>query len=574
MKGDITNQTTVIVEIPRATNGRIVGLSGSFKDREWVISRTPFVFGRLDTSDVNLENEVGTSRRHAEIASEGPYYTITDFSSNGTVINGVRIAKGAVHPLRHSDVITICTNTFLFVQGPVVSVDPPSAAAADAPQPTDIFDVSALAARRNQGVDLTSADELGGGVGSDEVPALEIDEAALLVVGAAALDALARAARIEDEALKLKAGAELELARARAEAEDVRQESRRIRASVEHQGESRAALETELAAMRQKIEDEVRARAEAEALARVQAEAQARAQAQAAAEVELRNQLESQRQELERLRAESHRFSAPAAESSTVSSSSNPVETTSAPALTDARPASNPLPEGEKKTADSSLKTRDSLPSTPENAAYQFNLDDRVILVLSSDNLRGETLCTPAHLTSIGRDGRLTLSCVDSVSSFWINKTVLIGKDPERGSLLTAEARVLSTSEDASRVIVLSNTVGRLKSVQLRSSVRQLAIPELQTFARADGKPAELIDYSIGGVAIAVEKSESCVRGDVIVGTLRLKRTLVFDVTLEVRGRHPSPQRDDRDILNCRFSLREMDAEVLRAISMAVLYRR
>ena len=562
MKGDIASRPTVIVEIPRATNGRIVGLSGAFKGREWVISRTPFVFGRLETSDVNLENEVGTSRRHAEISSEGLYYTITDFSSNGTVVNGVRIAKGAVHPLRHSDIITICANTFRFVQSPVVDADPPSTAPAEAPETTGVFDFAAFAGQRSGDVERSPNDDFKVDVVSDDIPALVV------------LDALAHAARIEDEAARLRADAELELARARAEVEDARQESRRIRASVEDQDESRATLETELARMRQKIEEEVRARTEAEALARVQAEAQARAQAQAAAEAELRSQLERQQQELERLRAESRRFSSPPAESVQATASAPPVDTMSVPVLTDARPAGNPLPEGEKKAADSSLKTRDSLPSTPENAAYHFNLDDRVILVLSSDNLRGETLCTPAHLTSIGQDGRLTLSCVDSVSSFWINKTVLIGKDPERGSLLTAEARVLSISEDASCVVVLSNTEGRLKSVQLRSSVRQLAIPELQTFARADGKPAELINYSIGGVAIAVEKSESYARGDVIVGTLRLRRTLVFDVTLEVRGRHPSLQRDDRDILNCRFSMREMDAELLRAISMAVLYRR
>ena len=561
MKGDIASRPTVIVEIPRATNGRIVGLSGAFKGREWVISRTPFVFGRLETSDVNLENEVGTSRRHAEISSEGPYYTITDFSSNGTVVNGVRIAKGAVHPLRHSDIITICANTFRFVQSPVVDADPPSTAPAEAPETTGLFDFAAFAGQRSGDVERSPNDDFKVDVVSDDIPAL------------VALAALAHAARIEDEAARLRADAELELARARAEVEDARQESRRIRASVEDQDESRATLETELARMRQKIEEEVRARTEAEALARVQAEAQARAQAQTA-EVELRNQLEGQRQELERLRAESRRFSVPAAEPSTVAESSIPVETMSVPVLTDARPTGDPLPEGGKKTAGSSLKTRDSLPSTPENAAYHFNLDDHVMLVLSDDNLRGETLCTSADLISIGRDGRLTLSCVDSVSLFWLNKIVRVGKNPDRRGLLTAEARVLSVIEDASHAVVLSNTAGPLRSVQLRSSVRQLAIPELQTFARADGKPAELVDYSIGGVAIAVEKSEPYVRGDVIAGTLRLKRTLVFDVTLEVRGRHPSPQRDDRDILNCRFSMREMDAEILRAISMAVLYRR
>ncbi len=578
MKGDITSRATVIVEIPRATNGRIVGLSGTFKDREWVISRTPFVFGRLETSDVNLESEVGTSRRHAEISSEGPYYTITDFSSNGTAVNGVRIAKGAVHPLRHSDIITICANTFRFVQNIVVDADPTAAAADEAPETTGVFDFGAFVGQRNQDAVQNSADDFAVNVVPDEIPAL------------VALDALAHAARIEEEAARLRADAEVELARARAEAEDARQESRRIRASVEGQDESRASLETELARMRQKIEEEVRARTEAEAQARIQAEAEARAKAQASAEAELRNQLESQRQELELLRAESRRFSLP------VTGAGAPVETASSAAVVEARSAGGSSFEEMRQPAGSSLSAAhastpadehavnaptdtkrasvNSLPSTPESAAYHFNLNDRVILVLSADNLRGETLCTPANLMNIGQDGRLTLSCVDPVSPLWLNKTVLIGKDPDKGSLLMAETRILSTSEDLSNTVVLSNTAGPLKSVQLRSSVRQLAIPEIQTFSRTDGKPAELMDYSIGGVAIAVEKSESYTRGDVILGTLKLKRSLVFDVTLEVRGRHPSPNRDDMDILNCRFSMREMDAEVLRAISMAVLYRR
>jgi len=557
MKGDITRQTTVIVEIPRAMNGRIVGMTGSFKDREWPISRTPFLFGRIETSDINLENEIGTSRRHAEIHSEGPYYTIVDLSSNGTMVNGVRIAKGAVHPLRHSDTITICTSTFRFVQGAVTDTHSESAKPDDAPEPTGIFEFGAIVGTGKQNVGRP-ADNLNLGGASDEIPALM------------ALDALAHVARVEEQAARLKVDAEAELARARAETESARQESRRIRASLEDQDESRATLETELARMREKIEAEVRARAEAEALARVQAEAQARAQAQAAAEVELRTQLEHQRQELERLRAASRRFSLPAAESATDMGA--PAVQASAPVLMQ-KPTEH-LSSQHVEEPVSSPKPIHALTTTPENAAYHFNLNDRVILVLSADNLRGETLCTPAQLMSIGQDGRLTLSCVDSVAPFWLNKTVMVGKDPDKGSLLTAETRILSTSEDLSNTVILSNTVGRLKSVQLRSSVRQLAIPELQTFAREDGKPAELVDYSIGGVAISIDKSEPYARGDVILGTLRLKRTLVFDVTLEVRGRHPNPQHNDRDILNCRFSMREMDADVLRAISQAVLYRR
>jgi hypothetical protein len=216
------------------------------------------------------------------------------------------------------------------------------------------------------------------------------------------------------------------------------------------------------------------------------------------------------------------------------------------------------------------------LRTTPDNAAYRFNVNDDVVLVLSADNLRGETICTPARLVRIEPDGQLTLHCVEPVSpSRWLNRVVMIGKSPEKGNLPVAETRILTIESGSSNTVKLSNTIGPIGSVQLRSSVRQLAIPEVQTFSRADGKPSRLVDYSIGGVGIAVPRSEPHRRGDIIVGTLRLKRSLVFDVTLEVRGRHPTIDRpDEEDMLNCRFSTREMDPEVLRSISMAVLYRR
>lgn len=516
---------SVDVEGPGSTSGRIVGMSDSFKDREWVITRTPFVFGRVEGSDINLEHEVGTSRRHAEIhLLEGSRYAIVDMSSNGTMVNGVRAAKGAMHPLRHGDVIIICASVFRFMQDPV-SVSAPVAVRAP-----------------------------------DEIPAL------------GAQDALAHAARLMEDAAKLKADAELALARARAGAEGASQENRQGAAPVKHQDDSRAALEVELARMRQMIEEEVRARAEAAALTQARAEAEARAQAQAAAEVELRSQLESQRRELERLRAESRRLAAPTAEAPNGQLEA-PRASTLAAVSTEARQSGGSQPEGVKSPQGSPSPVLTSLMTTPENAAYQFNLNDEVMIVLSADNLNGETVCTPAELTSISLDGRLTLVCADPVASFWVGKTVMVGKNPVRGALLTADTRVLSTSDD-SNTVVLSNTVGNPRSVQLRSSVRQRAIPETQTFSRADGKAAILVDYSIGGVAITIDKVEPGERGDVIRGRLQLKRSLMFEVALEVRGRKPDPERDDQDILSCRFSTKKMDSDVLRAISMAVLYRR
>jgi hypothetical protein len=216
-----------------------------------------------------------------------------------------------------------------------------------------------------------------------------------------------------------------------------------------------------------------------------------------------------------------------------------------------------------------------SLRATPASSAYRFGLGDNVILVLSADNLRGETLCTSARLVGIAENGELTIDCVDPVSATrWDQKTVMIGKNPHNGSLLVAETRVLAVEDSDYNTVRLSATSGRLTSVQLRSSVRQRGIPEVQTFTRFDGGAARLIDYSIGGVGLAVSRSDNHKRGDLIGGTLHLKRSLVFDVTLEVRGRERMIDSPDEDLLNCRFSTREMDSETMRKISMAVLYRR
>ena len=216
-----------------------------------------------------------------------------------------------------------------------------------------------------------------------------------------------------------------------------------------------------------------------------------------------------------------------------------------------------------------------SLRTTPAASAYRFGLGDNVILVLSADNLRGETLCSSGRLVGIAEDGTLTLDWADAISETrWIQKTVMVGKNPHNGSLLVAEAKLIEIQDSEYNTVRLSNTAGRLTTVQLRSSVRQRAIPEVQTFTRVDGLPCRLVDYSIGGVGLAVPRHDPRRRGDMVVGTLQLKRSLVFDVTLEIRGRERMIESPDEDMLNCRFSTREMDSETLRKISMAVLYRR
>ena len=216
-----------------------------------------------------------------------------------------------------------------------------------------------------------------------------------------------------------------------------------------------------------------------------------------------------------------------------------------------------------------------SLLTTTADSAYQFSLGDNLMLILSADNLRGETLCTAARLIGISQEGELTIDCVEPVSAArWNQKTVMVGKNPHNGSLLVAETKILFIDDNDYNTVRLSNPRGRLMTVQLRSSVRQRAIPEVQTFTRHDGLVCRLIDYSIGGLALAVPRADTSERGDALAGTLQLKRSLVFDVTIEVRGVTPLSDSPDEIMLNCRFSTREMDPDTLRKIAMAVLYRR
>jgi hypothetical protein len=678
-------QKTTAVAIPAATGGRLVGVGGLFNNHEWLVQKTPFTFGRLNTSDVNLDHEVGASRTHAEIRSEGPYYTIVDRSSNGTVVNGTRIQKGVVQPLRHNDVITICNTSFKFKHELSAGASPSNE---EEPEPTGIFNVNAIVSGATSTPAPAPPAPPHGPKGDDAVFSLD------------AMDMMARAARAEAEAAEAKARADREVARLRAEAEAARQESRRFRLSVEEAAEARARVEAEAKAMleaemarqqaaldiaRQKVEAEVRARAETElarlraeaeaakqlaeaevraraevelarlraeaeasrqlaeaeeakaraesrrfndaearalAEAKARAEAEARANAEAKARVEAETRAASEHQELERLRAESRRFSTstpPAATPSTAPLSTTtalplqpdpfaavvarnanvpappsmtsatpappamtpaPPATTTPPSTSPSTPASTPPSNGPASATTSMPRTSTrlvagSMRTTPPSAAYRFGLGDNVILVLSADNLRGETICTSARLVGIAENGELTIDCVDPVSATrWDQKTVMVGKNPHNGSLLVAETRILAIDDSDYNTVRLSTTSGRLTSVQLRSSVRQRAIPEVQTFTRFDGGVARLVDYSIGGVGLAVSRGDLRKRGDAIAGTLQLKRSLVFEVTLEVRGRERMIDSPDEDLLNCRFSTREMDPETLRKISMAVLYRR
>ncbi len=72
--------------------------------KEVPIDRDTMVIGRLQGSEVEIEDP-GASRRHAEIRMDGDDYVLEDLNStNGTLVNDSRVSR---HVLRSGDRITI-----------------------------------------------------------------------------------------------------------------------------------------------------------------------------------------------------------------------------------------------------------------------------------------------------------------------------------------------------------------------------------------------------------------------------------------------------------------------------------
>ena len=90
-----------------ASGGRLVCLTDG---REYTIGDA-VVLGREASAEVVVSGQ-DVSRKHAEIAYRGGLYTLTDHSTNGTFVNGLRI--GADRVLARSDVIRIGTEEFRF----------------------------------------------------------------------------------------------------------------------------------------------------------------------------------------------------------------------------------------------------------------------------------------------------------------------------------------------------------------------------------------------------------------------------------------------------------------------------
>ncbi|MEX2180800.1 MAG: FHA domain-containing protein [Gemmatimonadaceae bacterium] len=109
-----------------ATGGRLVSLMDG---REYAVPDTGISFGREVGNDVVLaSNEV--SRKHASIAPANNGYVLSDHSTNGVWVNGLRVAQSQV--LGRGDVIKMGTEEFRFYAD-VAKAAPVAPAPASAP---------------------------------------------------------------------------------------------------------------------------------------------------------------------------------------------------------------------------------------------------------------------------------------------------------------------------------------------------------------------------------------------------------------------------------------------------------
>jgi len=110
------------------TGGRVVSLTDG---REYAIAGTSLVFGRDAACDVVVAGK-DVSRRHAEIVQTPKGYLIVDSSTNGTVVNDVRIEGQRL--LARADVITIGEEKFRFYADTAAPAPAPAPAAPPPPE--------------------------------------------------------------------------------------------------------------------------------------------------------------------------------------------------------------------------------------------------------------------------------------------------------------------------------------------------------------------------------------------------------------------------------------------------------
>ena len=85
-------------ETMRVRKTKLLIVSGPLQGQEMVIDKEAFTLGSGTGNDLVIADST-ISKRHCEITVDGSGYTIRDLgSTNGTVVQGVRVAKAYLHP--------------------------------------------------------------------------------------------------------------------------------------------------------------------------------------------------------------------------------------------------------------------------------------------------------------------------------------------------------------------------------------------------------------------------------------------------------------------------------------------
>lgn len=113
----IPKPTQVVDQINRVNTTKLIDIS---TQKEYVLSGPSFTIGREDYHNITIpESNFSASRNHANINSytnsQGIIcYQITDSSTNGTFVNGIKIIRNQPHPLTSQDVIQIGNQQWRF----------------------------------------------------------------------------------------------------------------------------------------------------------------------------------------------------------------------------------------------------------------------------------------------------------------------------------------------------------------------------------------------------------------------------------------------------------------------------
>ncbi len=147
------------VRATAATGGRVISLVDG---REYTVDTVGLVFGRDAGCDVVVPS-TEVSRRHAEIVAGDNGYVVTDTSTNGVFVNGVRVE--GIQILGRGDILRIGTEEFRFyadvlpavvgtpaparsvtsaAAAPGLSASPATAASVAAPPPATDSEASSL----------------------------------------------------------------------------------------------------------------------------------------------------------------------------------------------------------------------------------------------------------------------------------------------------------------------------------------------------------------------------------------------------------------------------------------------